>query len=99
VNLRLVLTSARADAIAEEWLAQRWGPTEQAAETSRKVVYDDTAEPIASRVLWRPAMKPGDVVVGPAVIEEPNSTILIHPRDRVTVTPTGHLIIDLAFRV
>jgi N-methylhydantoinase A len=48
-------------------------------------------------VLWRPAMKAGDVVVGPAVIEEPNSTILIHPGDRVTVTPTGHLIIDLAF--
>jgi N-methylhydantoinase A len=35
------------------------------------------------------------VVIGPAVIEEPNSTILIHPRDRVTVTPAGHLIIDL----
>jgi N-methylhydantoinase A/oxoprolinase/acetone carboxylase beta subunit len=36
-----------------------------------------------------------DVVAGPAVIEEPNSTILIHP-GRVTVTPAGHLIIDLA---
>jgi N-methylhydantoinase A len=44
-------------------------------------------------------MKPGDVVVGPAVIEEPNSTVLIHPRDRATVTPAGHLIIDLAFEV
>jgi N-methylhydantoinase A len=97
VNLRLVLTSARADTIAEEWLAQKWWPAEQSAETSRHVIYGDAAKPVESRVLWRPAMKPGDVVVGPAVIEEPNSTILIHPGDRVMMTPAGHLIIDLAF--
>jgi N-methylhydantoinase A len=95
VNLRLVLTSARADAIAEEWMAQAWRPGEQAAEQSRKVTYGDAAKPVESRVLWRPAMKAGDAVAGPAVIEEPNSTILIHPGDRVTVTPAGHLIIDL----
>jgi N-methylhydantoinase A len=41
-------------------------------------------------------MKAGDVVAGPAVIEEPASTILIHPGDQVTVTPAGHLVIDLA---
>jgi N-methylhydantoinase A len=99
VNLRLVLSAARPDTIADEWMAQQWWPTEAAGETSRKVVYDDTMEPIESRVLWRPAMNPGDVVVGPAVIEEPNSTTLVHPGDRVTVTPTGHLIIDLAFEV
>ena len=76
VNLRLVLTSARPDTIADEWMAQQWSPTEAAGETSREVIYDDTMEPIESRVLWRPAMKPGDIVVGPAVIEEPNSTTL-----------------------
>jgi N-methylhydantoinase A len=41
-------------------------------------------------------MIPGDTVVGPAVIEEPNATILIHPGDQVTVALTGHLVIDLA---
>jgi N-methylhydantoinase A len=96
INLRLVLTSARPDSIAEEWMAQALHPTEPAAELSRKVIYGDAAKPVETRVLWRPAMKPGDVIVGPAVIEEPNSTILIHPGDRVTVTPAGHLIIDLA---
>jgi N-methylhydantoinase A len=97
VNLRLVLTAARSDTIAEEWMAQKWWPAEQPVELSRNVIYSDATQPIESRVLWRPALKPDDVVVGPAVIEEPNSTILIHPGDRVTVTPTGHLIIDLAF--
>jgi N-methylhydantoinase A len=95
INLRLALTSARSDTIAEEWMAQAWQPDDHAPELSRKVIYGDAARPMESRVLWRPAMKPGDVVAGPAVIEEPNSTILIHPGDRVTVTPAGHLIIDL----
>lgn len=95
VNLRLVLTSARSDTIAQEWMAQAWQPGGAAAEQSRTVIYGDAAAPTPSRVLWRPAMKAGDVAVGPAVIEEPNSTILIHPGDQVTVTPAGHLIIDL----
>ena len=60
---------------------------------------DDPEQSVESRVLWRPAMKPGEAVVGPAVIEEPNSTILIHPGDRAIMTPTGHLVIDLALEV
>jgi N-methylhydantoinase A len=103
INLRLVLTSARADTIAEEWMAQpppypplQAGEGGPATELSREVIFGDAAKPVESRVLWRPAMKAGDVVAGPVVIEEPNSTILIHPGDRVTVTPAGHLIVDLA---
>jgi N-methylhydantoinase A len=97
VNVRLVLTSARADTIAEEWMAQTWEPTDAKVELTREVIYSDAAQPIESCVLWRPAMTPGDTVLGPAVVEEPNSTILIHPGDRVTVTSTGHLVIDLGF--
>ena len=41
-------------------------------------------------------MPAGMTITGPAVIEEPNSTILIHPGDVVTVTDTGHLVVDLA---
>jgi len=96
IDLRLVLTSARPDRIAEQWMAKAWQPTAPAAELSREVVYADALTRARSRVLWRPALKAGDVVVGPAVIEEPASTILVHPGDRVTVTRAGHLVIDLA---
>lgn len=96
VNLRLVLTAARQDTIAEQWLTEAWQLTETADEGVRDVVYDDPQKPLRARVLWRPAMPAGMEVVGPAVIEEPNSTILIHPGDRVTVTTAGHLIVDLA---
>ncbi len=96
VNLRLVVTAAREDTVAEDWLAQDWEPEGEAGETSREVVYDDPAHPVTARVFWRPALPAGFTLTGPAVIEEPNSTILIHPGDEVTVTKAGHLIIDIA---
>ncbi len=96
VNLRLVLTAPRTDTLAEQWLTQPWTPTEEVAESAREVVFDDPKAPVRARVLWRPSMPAGMTLTGPAVIEEPNSTILIHPGDTVTVTPAGHLIIDLA---
>jgi N-methylhydantoinase A len=96
VNLRLVVTAAREDTVAEDWLTQDWEPESDAEETSREVIYDDPAKPVTARVLWRPALPAGFKLTGPAVIEEPNSTILIHPGDEVTVTKAGHLIIDIA---
>ncbi|MBN9083673.1 MAG: hypothetical protein BGP04_15690 [Rhizobiales bacterium 62-17] len=96
VNLRLVLTAARSDTIAEAWLTQPWTPTDTAEETSRDVIFDNPEKPLRTRILWRPAMPAGFTFTGPAVIEEPNSTILIHPGDKVTVTDAGHLIVDLA---
>jgi N-methylhydantoinase A len=96
VNLRLVVTAAREDTVAEDWLTQDWDVESDAPETSREVIYDDPARPVTARVLWRPAMPAGYTLTGPAVIEEPNSTILIFPGDEVTVTKAGHLIIDIA---
>jgi N-methylhydantoinase A len=96
VNLRLVVTAARRDDAARQWLCEDWTPQEEAAEQSRDVIYDDAAKPQRARVLWRPALPAGFSFTGPAVIEEPNSTILIFPGDRVQVTQAGHLVIDLA---
>ncbi len=97
VNLRLVLTAARADTIAEEWMVEPWRVSETAVEETRDVIFDNAEKPLLTRILWRPAMPAGMSFVGPAIIEEPNSTILIHPGDKVTVTPTGHLVVDIHF--
>jgi N-methylhydantoinase A len=96
VNLRLVITASRSDTLAEQWLTEPWTPTDNVQQTSRDVVYDDPDKPLRTQVLWRPSMPAGMTITGPAVIEEPNSTILIHPGDKVTVTHAGHLIIDIA---
>jgi N-methylhydantoinase A len=37
----------------------------------------------------------GTNVGGPAVIEEPNSTTLVHPGDVAVVTAAGHLVISI----
>ena len=104
VNVRLVVTAARGDRLAESWLTEAWTPEEtpegrpeaKAEERRRDVVFTDAARPLPARILWRPALPAGFAFAGPAVIEEPNSTILIHPGDRVSVGPTGHLMVELA---
>ena len=97
VNLRLVLTSARSDTIAEAWMSEPWVATDAMEESWRDVVFNDADKPLKTRILWRPALPAGFTFEGPAVVEEPNSTILIHPGDKVTVTATGHLLIDLHY--
>ena len=62
----------------------------------REVIFTDAAKPIRTRIAWRPSLAAGARIEGPAVIEEPNATTLIHPGDVATVSAAGHLIIDVA---
>jgi N-methylhydantoinase A len=48
-----------------------------------------------ARILWRPSLPVGFSVAGPTVIEEPNSTTLVHPRDVATFGPAGHITIAI----
>jgi N-methylhydantoinase A len=96
VNLRLVVTVPRSDDAVSELLSTPWEVTDPAPEQARSVVFDDPHAPLEARVLWRPALSAGQEIIGPAVIEEANSTILLHPGDRAVVHPWGHLIITLA---
>ena len=96
VNVRLVVTAGKVDTLAEQWLAQPWQPEPPVAEGSRDVIFTDAAKPVRTRVIWRPSLAAGARIEGPAVIEEPNATTLIHPGDVATVTEAGHLIIEVA---
>jgi N-methylhydantoinase A len=80
------------------WLAEKWTPQEKADEVRRPVVFDDPERPLDSRILWRPALAAGTRIAGPAVIEEPNSTILVPPGDRAEIDPWGNVVITLAER-
>ena len=96
VNIRLVVTAGRPDTLAEQWLSAPWMPEPPVAEQSRDVIFTDAARPVRTRVVWRPSLAAGARIEGPAVIEEPNATTLIHPRDAAVVSNAGHLIIDIA---
>jgi N-methylhydantoinase A len=96
VNLRLTVTVPRMDDAMARWLSERWIPAQSMPEQRRPVVLDDPARPLEARILWRPSLAAGTAIVGPAVIEEPNSTTLIWVGDRVVVSESGHLVIELA---
>ncbi len=58
---------------------------------ARRVVFD-TAHDDAP-VYWRPGLLPGDVVTGPAVVEEFGSTLPVHPGFAATVDGYGNLVL------
>jgi len=95
VSLRLVVTAPRQDGLAERWLSAPWQPEDAVDESTRDVVFDDPDRPLGTRILWRPSLAVGTKVEGPAVIEEPNSTTLVHPGDVAAVTAAGHLVISI----
>jgi N-methylhydantoinase A len=96
VNIRLVVTARRPDAVAEGWLTEPWVPEAPVADGVRDVVFADAARPVATRIVWRPSLTAGARIAGPAVIEEPNATTLLHPGDVAVVSEAGHLVIDVA---
>ncbi|TFV54052.1 hydantoinase/oxoprolinase family protein [Geodermatophilus sp. DF01-2] len=69
------------------------GPgTDRAVTGTRPVFFDDdwTDTPTYDR----PRLAPGDVVHGPAVIEEFGSTVPVHPGFRATVDAHGNLLLE-----
>jgi N-methylhydantoinase A len=96
VNLRLVVTVPRMEDAIGRWLSQPWRSTDEVPEESRLVVLEDAEDLVEARILWRPSLAAGTEIIGPAVIEEPNSTILVGAHDHVLVNESGHIIVTLA---
>jgi N-methylhydantoinase A len=62
----------------------------------RGVVYSRGEAAIPAAVYWRPLLAAGDVVGGPAVIEEYGATIPLHPGYRAVVDEFGSLRVSAA---
>tara|TARA_B110000503_G_scaffold51703_1_gene83379 strand:- start:1187 stop:3241 length:2055 start_codon:yes stop_codon:yes gene_type:complete len=95
--LRLIVISPRDASVVDRWLSEPWVADGNPEPTFRDVVFNDPENPEHAQILWRPALPAGAEIFGPAVIEEPNSTILVHPGDRAVVTEHGHLHITVAY--
>ncbi|HEV7211018.1 MAG TPA: hydantoinase/oxoprolinase family protein [Blastococcus sp.] len=68
----------------------RDGGTDRAVTGSRRVFFDDWVD---APTLNRPDLAPGDVVPGPAIIEEFGSTVPVHPGFVATVDAHGNLLL------
>ncbi len=96
VNLRLTITAPREGELISEWLAQPHRPEAAEPDQERAVTFDAEGEALATRILWRPGLPAGTEIEGPAVIEEPHSTILVFPGDTARISEHGHIIISIA---
>jgi N-methylhydantoinase A len=71
-------------------LEPKAGGTDRAVTGSRRVFFDDWIE---TPTYNRPDLGPGDVVTGPAIIEEFGSTVPVHPGFLATVDAYGNLLL------
>jgi N-methylhydantoinase A len=69
-------------------------PEGRLARSTRDVTYEGVGT-VSAQVLWRGALQPGDKVEGPAIIEQLDATIVLHPGDRGTVDRSGGLILEV----
>jgi len=65
----------------------------KAAAGSRPVVFGRAAAAVTTPVHWRAGLGPGDVVSGPAVIEEYGATVPVHPGFVARVDRFGNLLV------
>jgi N-methylhydantoinase A len=61
----------------------------------RPVIFESGEKAVNSPIYLRSGFKPGDLLEGPAVIEEVGATILVYPGDKMQVNEFGHLVIDV----
>jgi len=67
----------------------------KAMKGSRSVYHPPTGERVAYAIYDRGSLLCSDRIVGPAIVEEPSSTTVIHAGDGLTVGRYGELVIDV----
>ncbi|MDT4933961.1 MAG: N-methylhydantoinase, partial [Pseudonocardiales bacterium] len=72
------------------------GNAARARRGSRDVCFDECY--VATDVFWRPDLLPGDVVPGPAIVEEYGSTVPVHPGFVARVDAFGNLLVTVDAR-
>jgi N-methylhydantoinase A len=74
-------------------LPPRGSTTGKAATGSRLVVFGRALASVSTPLYWRPELASGDVVAGPAVIEEYGATVPVHPGFAARVDRFGNLLV------
>src|SRR5688572_22661387 len=92
VNLRVSGVGPIERPKAREIGARDGGP-ERARTGHRPVLFDAEAGWVDTPVFWRPDLAAGDVLDGPAVVEEFGSTVPLHPGFQATVDRFGNLLV------
>ncbi|MEL0113192.1 MAG: hypothetical protein VW835_15795, partial [Rickettsiales bacterium] len=61
----------------------------------RDAYFPDAGGWLPTRIVSRGDLVPGTSLPGPAIVEDPDSTVVVPPGDTIEVTPRGHLLIRI----
>jgi N-methylhydantoinase A len=70
-------------------------PRAEALAGERPVYFAEARGYVATPVFSRPALLSGNVITGPALVEEHASTTVVHPGERLEVDAFGNLVIEV----
>ncbi len=98
VSLRSTVTGVMKKPPQETVAAGDATPSADAARGDRPVYFNDVGDFVDTPTFARDALLAGNIIDGPALIEEHASTTVIMPGDRVTVDPFGDLVIEVGAR-
>jgi N-methylhydantoinase A len=93
VNVRL---SASARLYVERDTVAPARSTVEPTPNGQRPVFFDGEAAVEAALFSRDGLESGQIIQGPAIIEQLDTTTPIYPGDRAEVTPDGHLIITIA---
>jgi N-methylhydantoinase A len=70
-------------------------PPAEASAPPRRVYWAETGDLEATTIFWGDRLQAGNIVKGPAIIQVPDTTIVIHPGQAARIDPYGNVLIDL----
>ncbi len=94
VNIRLSASARLFNQPDAEEVETR--PPEPTAREHRKVYFEDPDISVDTAVYDRGELQPGQSILGPAIIEQLDTTTPLFPGDRADVTADGHLLIRIS---
>jgi N-methylhydantoinase A len=95
VSLRTTVAGQMARPALERIKAGGPEPSHEAKRGSRPVAFPDSREPRTTAIFQRDALRAGNRIAGPAIVEEHASTSIVFPGDTLTVDVFGNLVIEI----
>jgi N-methylhydantoinase A len=84
----LVVAAAEVDA----------APSAEARAGARPVYWSELGDFEATPVFWGERLRPGNVVPGPAIVQVPDTTIVVHPFETARLDAYGNVLVELGGR-
>ena len=62
---------------------------------TRNVYWAELGDFAPTPVFWGERLEPGNRIAGPAIVQVPDTTIVVHPGQAARLDPYGNVLIDL----